>query len=47
MENAVAPTFLVFRMMGKKDTCKYERTTYKKKIEQETTRMKEDRVQCP
>jgi hypothetical protein len=33
----------VFRMLKK--TAK--RTTYKKKIEQETTTMKEDRMLCP
>jgi hypothetical protein len=31
---------------GKKKTCKYERTTYKKKIDEQTGTMKEDRVQC-
>jgi hypothetical protein len=41
----VRPLF-VFRM-NKKETCKYERTTYKKKIEQETTTVKEDGAQCP
>jgi len=34
-KDAFAPTFLCFACRKKKD-CKYERTTYKKKIEQET-----------
>jgi hypothetical protein len=46
MENALAPHFLVF-CMKKEKTCKYERTTYKKKIDGQTRTMKEDRVQYP